>query len=554
MAGILIAACAEQPAVRLSVRGSALLGEYANPPLWVWTVDHGAAVAAVEASLDGGPFRYLHPAARSFRPARPLAPGRHTLTIRVTTAGAFAAQAEASAAASVAALPGAPPVPDDPCFPPEPVRCGDGRSGYGQWALRQIRLPEVWQALAAGELRAPRSVVVAVLDTGYRPHPELVASLDRAAGYDFVSNDRDAADPGDTWHGTAVAGIIAAQADDGAGVAGMGWPWGGSRIRIVPVRVLESRGAGSTWAVAQGLLYAAGMANASGTLPPAPAKIINLSLAGPPHPGDAPLEEALRRVTAAGAIVVAAAGNTGGAVSLPANSPHTLAVGSVDARGSRVATSDFGPELDVVAPGGADREGIWTLDGPSRGSVRTRVGTSMAAAHVSGVLALLAGLDPSITLGHVRAMLADSALDLGAPGRDDRFGAGLLDAFALFGAWPARAGARLSSARVPYAVAAEGHAAPGDADPHSLIVRFSGDAQESAGAEAGERLLRRHALAGVTGVEAGGGYALVRLRAGQDRARIKARLEADPAVAAVHDNRIYRRTDHRTDRRIDRPE
>ena len=527
-------ACAEPVAVRLSVHRSVLLGEYVNPPLWVWAVDAGNGIAAVQASLDGGPYRSLNPSARSFRPAGPLAPGRHTLTIRVTTAGAFGSTVEESAAARVAALPGRLPVPDDPCYPAgaDPLRCGGGNADAGQWPLGQIRMPEIWHALDARVLREPEPVVVAVLDTGYVPHPDLLRNLDSDAGYDFIRDPRaaddgdgidpDATDPatGGPWHGTAIAGIIAAHTGNGAGVAGIGWPWDGSRVTVMPVRVVARHGA-TSYDVAQGLRYAAGLENDSGVRPPRAARIINLSLADSlPGPPDAVLEDALRRVTAAGAIVVSAAGNHGSAVRAPANSGYTLAVGATGIHGSLAAMSNFGPEIDVVAPGGDHRAEIPTLGadrrpGPTRWIVTLDQGTSIAAAHVSGVLALLAGIDPSLTLNGARALLASSAVDLGAPGRDDRFGPGLLDAFALFGAYPGSRSAQLGR---PFAgragAAAHGARAPGSVDPHTLIVR-----------------LREGAAAG--------GYALVGLHDGQDRERVKARLRTDPAVAAVYDNRIY---------------
>ena len=555
----LVASRPPPPVLTVSVHRSELLREYANPPLWVWTVAAAPGVAAVQASLDGGPYLPLHPSVRSFRPSRPLAQGSHNLTVRVTTAGAFASTLEASAEAQVAPLPGAPPVPDDPCYPAggDPGRCGGAGANVGQWPLRQIRLPELWQALAEGVLREPEPVVVAVLDTGYVRHPDLDGNLDTAAGYDFVSSaraagdgdgiDRDATDPGPggSWHGTAIAGVIAARTGNGMGVAGIGWPWGGSRITIMPVRVAGTYGA-TTYDVAQGLRYAAGLANHSGVLPPTPARVINLSLAAP-GPPDEVLEEALHDVTAAGAVVVAAAGNHGSAVPYPASSAHTLAVGSVAVDGTLAATSNFGPEIDVVAPGGDESSEIPTLGvgpgtGPTRWIVRPDHGTSIAAAHVSGVLALLAGFDRSLTLDDARALLADAALDLGAPGRDDRFGPGLLDAFALFGAYPGPASVgddRLVRERAgAVGAAAESRAGPGSADPHTLIVRYRNRGMSPAArATASESLRARHA---VGGVEAGTGeYALVQLSAGQERERVKALLEADPAVAAVYDNRIY---------------
>ena len=541
------------PVLTVSVHRSALLREHANPPLWVWTVDTALPVAAVQVSLDDGePYRSLHPSARSFRPSRPLAPGRHRLTVRVTTSGAVTSPVAASAPARVDALPGEPPAPDDPCFAAgaDPARCGAGTAA-GQWPLRQIRLPELWQALAEGLPGAPAPVVVAVLDTGYTRHPDLEGNLDAAAGYDFVSSDRaagdgdgidpDAVDTGTdgSWHGTAIAGVIGARTGNGIGVAGVAWPPPRSPITIMPVRVAGHAGA-TTYDVAQGLRYAAGLENDSGILPPTPARIINLSLAAP-GPPDEVLEDALRAVTAAGTVVVAAAGNHRSAVGFPASSRHTLAVGSVAADGALADTSNFGPEIDIVAPGGDGSGEIPVLGvgpgaGRSRWIVRPDQGTSIAAAHVSGVLALLAGHYRSLTLSGARAMLAVSAIDLGPPGRDDRFGPGLLDAFALFGVGPGHGG--VSAGRLVRERAAADGAPPAGTDPHTLIVRYRNGAMNlAARAAAGELLRMRYAVAGV---EAGaGGYELVQLSARQDRKQVKGQLEADAAVAAVYDNRIY---------------
>ncbi|MDE0027712.1 MAG: S8 family serine peptidase [Spirochaetaceae bacterium] len=552
------------PVLTVSVHRSALLREFANPPLWVWTVDAALPVAEVEVSLDGGEHhRSLHPSARSFRPPSPLAPGRHRLTVRVTTSGVVTSTAAASVEARVDALPGTPPAPDDPCFASgaDRARCGAGMAA-GQWPLRHIRLPELWQALAEDVLSAPEPVVVAVLDTGYTRHPDLADNLDAAAGYDFVSArssaadgdgiDPDAIDPGTagSWHGTAIAGVIAAGTGNGIGVAGVSWPPGRSPITIMPVRV-AGRGGATTYDVVQGLRYAAGLDNDSGRLPRTPARIINLSLAAP-GPPDEVLEAALRAVTEAGSVVVAAAGNRRAAVGFPASSRHTLAVGSVAAHGALAATSNSGPEIDIVAPGGDGSGEIPVLGvgpgaGGSRWIVRPDQGTSIATAHVSGVLALLAGYHRSLTLSVARARLAASAIDLGPPGRDHRYGPGLLDAFALFGVGPGHGAVaadrpvreRAAAAGSPVSRGAGSAAgAPVSTEPHTLIVRYRNSRMNAADrATAGDLLRVRHALAAAGAGT--GGYALVRLRAGQDRVRARAQLEADPAVASVHANRIY---------------
>ena len=521
---VLLASCEEPAMLTVSVHRSVLLGDYANPPLWEWSAS-APRVAAVEVSLDGGPYRRLDPYATSYRPPRPLAPGRHTLTVRARTSGVAGFDLQESDTAVVAALPGRPPVPGDPCYPAGAAAVGCGGSSNGQWPLRRMRLPEVWQALAAHVLPEPEPVVVAVLDTGYVPHPDLLPNLDTAAGYDFIRDpeaaadgdgiDPDATDPatGGPWHGTAMAGVIAAQTDNGTGLAGMGWPWGRSRVAIMPVRVVAPRGA-TSYDVAQGLLYAAGLQNDSGRVPRRPAEIINLSFADSlPGPPDELLEDVLRRVTEAGAIVVSAAGNHGSAVRAPANSRYTLAVAAAGMDGSLAPTSNSGPETDVIAPGGDSRAGVPTLGAGSPGAVPWMVtvdhGTSIAAAHVSGVLALLAGVAPSLTLSDVRSMLARAG--------DGLPGAGLLDAFGLFGSYPAAShGLHLrSDGRFRDPGATSRGASASGIDPQSVIVRFR------------------------DGDRAGGGYSLLRLDDGEDRELVKARLRDDPGVASVHDNRIY---------------
>ena len=366
--------------------------------------------------------------------------------------------------ARVVEMPGVQPVPDDPCYVPGANRSGCGGVDSGQWPLRQIRLPLLWQAMAAGVLREPDPVTVAVLDTGYVPHPDLADNLLVADGYDFISDadasgdgdgtDRDATDPGidRSWHGTAIAGVIAALTDNGTGVAGMGWSWDRSPVTIMPVRVAGPRGA-TTCDVVQGLLYAAGLDNDAGTRPPRPAKIINLSLTeAVPGPIDQVLEDALRRVTEAGAIVVAAAGNHGSAVRAPANSTYTVAVAGANAKGSLARTSNYGPEIDVVAPGGDPSSEIPTLGvggapDMARWIVRPDHGTSIAAAYVSGALALLAGIDRSLTLGEARGLLAAAADDLVARGENDRLESELLDVFTLFGSYPRQRIERLAYRR-----------------------------------------------------------------------------------------------------------
>ena len=435
---LLTASCALffPPSLSVSVRPS-VLASYNDRPLWQWSVSRAKSVVGVEVALDGGRYLELEPTARSFRAPEPLSPGMHLLTVRIGTGGFGGRSVRKSSAVRVAALPALPVgFPDD---------------AVDLWALELVRLPEVWQAFATGRLPVPRPVMVAVVDTGYLLHPDLDANLDPAAGYDFIKDlteandgdgiDPDALDEGAFGHGTAVAGVIAAETNNGQDVAGMDWSTGTRGIiTIMPVRALGQEG--TDYDLAQSVRYAAGLQNDSGTRPLRPAKIINLSLTDPDVVATVPVvQSALYQATQAGSIVVAAAGNASGPVTAPASSGCTLAVGAIRSDRSRASYSNFGSEIDVVAPGGDSDRRIEVL------ALRPAQGTSLAAPYVSGALALLASIAPSVTLEQARALLADTAVDLGPSGRDRHYGPGMLDVVALLGAYPPRPGAAVSSLR-----------------------------------------------------------------------------------------------------------
>ena len=535
------------PALSVRVRPSELLGEYADRPLWQWTVDGAGSVGRLQVSLDGGRYHELPPAARSYRAPAPLAPGRYVLTVRAQVGGRTL---QASARARVAVLPPLPGgIPDDARDRSDHASPASGAT----WWLEQIRLPELWQAYAGGRLPPSRPVVVAVLDGGYLLHPDLADGLDPDAGYDFVSagllTDGDGVDPDayaeGAWHGTAVAGIVAAGTGNGY-VAGM--DWSAERIiSIMPVRVIDVDGAGTDYDLAQGVRYAAGLRNDSGELPPRAAKIINVSVTDPELAAVSPvLQSAFYEATKAGAIVVAAAGNEAPAqvpVRAPASSGCALAVGAARRDRELASYSNYGPRLDLVAPGGEGRAALEVLATAADGAWDTRLeqGTSFAAPHLSGALALLAGHAPDVTLEDARVLLADSAADLGTAGWDDRSGAGLLDVFALIGAYPPRAEVTVPSrpCRPPALSAALRGAAvtvpPADADPGTLVVRWRSRAE---GAEAAAALSGRLGLLRVSPGD--GEFSLVRLREDQDLSQLKELLEADPAVASVQFNRRLR--------------
>jgi len=304
---------------------------------------------------------------------------------------------------------------------------------YHQWNLQAIQVPQAWDYSGGHE------VIVAVIDSGvayedfesYRRAPDL-ANTAFVPGYDFVNNDSHAND--DFGHGTHVAGTIAQSTNNGYGVAGVAFG-----ATLMPIKVLDARGQGGFDALARGVMFAADHG----------AHIINLSLSG--RKSSQLLQDAIQYATNKGVLIVAAAGNSGGTVEYPAAYDSVIAVGAVDYRLQRARYSNFGSQLDLVAPGGdtgADADGNGLPDGilqetfrgePRRFALHNMEGTSMAAPHVAGVAALLFALNPAATAAQVRQVLETTARDLGAPGFDDNYGNGLIQAAAALAAMGAQA-------------------------------------------------------------------------------------------------------------------
>lgn len=291
-----------------------------------------------------------------------------------------------------------------------------------QWhyfeAKAGLKLPAAW------DLSTGQGAVVAVLDTGVRPHADLADNL--VAGYDFVSStsmgndgdgrDNNAIDPGDgcngqrsSWHGTHVAGTIAAVSNNSIGVAGVAW-----NARILPVRVLGC-GGGYTSDIADGILWAAGAPVAGAGTNPNPARVLNLSLGGAGACGSTS-QNAINTARSLGATVVVAAGNSNQAVAnfTPANCQGVVTVAAVGRGGARAPYSNFGPQVDLAAPGGNMNGGaqhgiLSTLNAgastPGADSYAFYQGTSMATPHVAGVAALMVARNPALTPDEVEALL-----------------------------------------------------------------------------------------------------------------------------------------------------
>lgn len=304
--------------------------------------------------------------------------------------------------------------------------------------LRPLRVPSddyypaMWHLSAIGAEAAwdlttgTSGQRVGVIDTGViRAHLEL--SGKDVAGYDFISfadvgNDGDGRDanyndPGDgdgqspsSFHGTHVSGTILATANNG-GVPGLNWGAG-----LVTVRALGV-GGGTTADIMEGALWLSGY-DVPGVPPVGANKVsvMNLSLGGFGQCA-AYDQEVVDAVNAAGVLFVAAAGNDGGAVNSPANCSGVITVAAFGPGGSLTSYSSFGPQVEVVAPGGemvdAVEEGILSSIGPGTDTFTWQQGTSMASPHVAGALSLAQSLNPQLTFQEVRDLLATTGSTCG---------------------------------------------------------------------------------------------------------------------------------------------
>jgi subtilisin family serine protease len=297
-----------------------------------------------------------------------------------------------------------------------------------QYALAQLRLPQA-HTLAHG-----MNVTIAVIDSGIdATHPELANSI--ADAFDALGGKE-----GPHVHGTGIAGAIAAHARL------MG---SAPEVRLLAIRAFgaAARGAESTsYVILKSLDYAALHG----------AQIINMSFAGPKDPL---IERGIAATAARGIVLVAAAGNAGAKSPplYPAANPSVIAVSGTDAREKLFTASNRGSYVALAAPG-AD---IF-LPAPD-GKYQVTSGTSFSAAFVSGVAALVLERNPALKPNDVRAILTNTARDLGAPGRDDLFGAGEADAFAAVTA------ASVAPA-MPVASASDAPAAPKAPDSNNTSV------------------------------------------------------------------------------------
>ncbi|HEY5613706.1 MAG TPA: S8 family peptidase [Lysobacter sp.] len=309
-----------------------------------------------------------------------------------------------------------------------------------------IKADQAWNTTSGS------GVVVAVLDTGYTDHSDLLPNI--LQGYDFISSktiagdgggrDADAHDPGDyyrnsdsSWHGTHVSGTVAAVGNNSKGVIGAAYG-----ARVVPVRVL-GRGGGYTSDIVDGIIWASGGSVAGAPANANPAEVINMSLGGS-GACSSTYQTAINAAVARGTTVVVAAGNSNADTAgfTPASCNNVIAVAATNKSGTRASYSNYGSMIDVAAPGG-DSPDCTTLivstgnagtSTPTTENYSCMAGTSMASPHVAGTVALMQAVRTTpLTPAQVEAILKSTLRAF--PGSNDKpIGNGIVDAAAAVSA------------------------------------------------------------------------------------------------------------------------
>lgn len=288
--------------------------------------------------------------------------------------------------------------PDDPTLEKANIPNDLLFSQY-QWNLPAIETNRGWN-LSKGS----KDVIIAVVDTGADlNHTDLNGQF--VSGYNVVNPEKKPTD--DVGHGTHVAGIIGALVNNGEGVAGMSW-----YNKIMPVKALDASGSGTTYAVAEGIIWATDHG----------AKVINMSLGN--YADSQFLHDAIKYAYDRDVLLVAASGNDNTErPGYPAAYPEVLAVGATNRDMSRAEYSNYGDYIDVTAPGTNIAS---TYPGNQYAALS---GTSMASPHVAAMAGLIRSMNPDLTNREVMDLMISQAIDLGDKGKDKYYGNGQVDVF-----------------------------------------------------------------------------------------------------------------------------
>jgi thermitase len=269
------------------------------------------------------------------------------------------------------------------------------------WHLGRINAATAWDRSTGS------GVTIAILDTGVdASHPDLATQV--VSGWNVVDNNSDSADF--QGHGTAVAGAAAAALNNATGVASVA---GGARI--MPIRIADSAGYATGSGIASALIWAADRG----------ARVANISFTG--VVGNPTVQAAAQYLKSRGGLVVVSAGNSGSNLGLAVD-PNFIPVSATESDDSLASWSSYGPYVAVSAPGNL----IWTTQ--KGGTYGQWWGTSFASPITAGVVALMMGARPDLSGSQIESLLYQSALDLGAAGRDAQFGHGRVDATAAVNA------------------------------------------------------------------------------------------------------------------------
>ncbi len=264
-----------------------------------------------------------------------------------------------------------------------------------QYYLQQIKAEKAWEEVSSKE------IIIAVLDTGIDiSHPDLQGKL--IDGVNILNKNNLPID--DNGHGTNVAGIVAAISNNSVGISGIT-----RNTKIMPVKVLDKDGKSDSFYVGQGIRYA--VDNGADIILLASGETVYTPF----------MTEAVDYAEENGVLIVAATGNKGTELDYPSALPNVLSVGAVDRNDNYLEYSNYGQQLDVVAPG----EGIFTTN--LGGGYTSNSGTSMAAPQVAGLAAILYQKYPDLRPGEIADIIRFSADDVGEPGWDIRTGYGRIN-------------------------------------------------------------------------------------------------------------------------------
>lgn len=282
-------------------------------------------------------------------------------------------------------------VPNDPLYP-------------NQWGLSAIKADSAWD-MGTGD----PGIMIAFVDQGIQyTHTDIDDHFTALKGYDFVDNDPDPYPddiPGEA-HGTAMAGVTAAEINNGILIAGT------ANAGVYSIRCMNEYGAGNVDDIADGIVWAADHG----------ARVINMSLGTSNY--YAILESACQYAWDAGCLLVASSGSAPGSIGYPAKFSTVIAVGAVDQTLNLASFSGYGPEQELVAPG----TNIYTIVPDNTYAIYS--GTSLSCAYVSGVAGLVASANPSLSNQEIREILDLTAIDRGAAGWDEYYGWGIVNAYA----------------------------------------------------------------------------------------------------------------------------